>query len=81
MFHYISGRAGTGKTSSMAMLALDWVNENEDTSTKTKLSRFDLVFLVELRYVNDNSSLEQIIIKQHGLKGKKVRAKPNQVHL
>ena len=55
----------------MAMLALDWVNENE-ISSKTKLSRFDMVFLVELRYVNDNSSLEQIIIKQHGLKSMKV---------
>ena len=56
----------------MAMLALDWVNENDEISIKTKLSQFDLVFLIELRYVNDNSSLEQIIIKQHGLKGKSV---------
>ena len=57
----------------MAMLALDWVNENDDSdSTENKLHQFDLVFLVELRYVNDNSSLEQIIIKQHGLKGKKI---------
>ena len=56
----------------MSMLALDWVNENEEISIKTKLSRFDMVFLIELRYVNDNSSLEKIIIKQHGLKGKSV---------
>ena len=70
MLLYISGRAGTGKTSSMAMLALDWVNENDEI--ETNLSQFDLVFLIELRYVNDNSSLEQIIIKQHGLKGKNV---------
>ena len=57
----------------MAMPALDWVDENDDSdSTENKLHQFDLVFLVELRYVNDNSSLEQIIIKQHGLKGKKI---------
>ena len=57
----------------MAMLALDWISENEDSShIKTRLSQFSLVFLVELRYVNDNSSLEQIVIKQHGLKGNSV---------
>ena len=56
----------------MAMLALDWVSENEGNSMQTKLSQFDLVFLIELRYVNNNSSLEQIIMKQHGLTGKKV---------
>ena len=54
------------------MVAQDWVNENEGRSMKTKLSQFDLVFLIELRYVNDNSSLEQIIMKQHHLKGEKV---------
>ena len=54
------------------MVAQDWVNENEGRSMKTKLSQFDLVFLIELRYVNDNSSLEQIIMKQHDLKGEKV---------
>ena len=73
VLHLILGRAGTGKTSSMAMLALDWVNENEDSGNmKTKLSQFDLVFLIELRNVNDNLSLEQNIIKQHGLKWKKI---------
>ena len=56
----------------MAMLAQDWVSENEGCSTKTKLSQFDLVFLIELRYVNNNFSLEQTIMKQHGLTGKKV---------
>ena len=56
----------------MAMLAEDWVNGNEGSTMKTKLSQFDLVFLLELRYVNDNSSLEQIIMKQHGLTGKNV---------
>ena len=56
----------------MAMLAQDWVNENEGSSMKTKLSQFDMVFLIELRYVNNNCSLEQIIMKQHGLTGKKV---------
>ena len=72
MFYYFSGRAGTGKTSSMAMLAQDWVSEDEGRSMKTKLSQFDLVFFIELRYVNNNSSLEQMIMKQHGLVGKKV---------
>ena len=57
----------------MAILASDWAEgdqSNDDTSNK--LSQFNFVFLVELRYVNDNSSLAQVIIKQHGLKGKQI---------
>ena len=54
------------------MLAQDWVDEKEGSSMKTKLSQFDLVFLVKLCYVNDNSSLEQIIIKQHDLEVTKI---------
>ena len=70
---FIAGRAGIGKSSSMAILASDWVEGDQNNgSTSSKLSQFDFVFLVELRYVNDNSSLAQIIIKQHGLKGKQI---------
>ena len=55
------------------MLALDWVDErNETDQCKHSIGQFDFCFLIELRYVNDNSSLAQIIIKQHGMKNKNV---------
>ena len=57
----------------MAILASDWVEGDQNNGdAHNKLSQFNFVFLVELRYVNDASSLEQIIIKQHGLKGKQI---------
>ena len=40
-------------------------------SDTNKFSQFNFVFLIELCHVNDNSTLEQIIIKQHWLKEKK----------
>ena len=49
----------------MAILASDWVE-----GTSPQLEQFEFVFLVALRSVDDNSSLEKIIIKQHGLGGK-----------
>ena len=68
-----SGRAGTGKTSSMAMLASNWVDEHKETNQcKNGIGQLDFVFFIELRYVNDNSPLAQIIIKQHGMKSKKI---------
>ena len=73
MTNRFAGRAGIGKSSSMAILASDWVEgDNQDARENSMLDQFDFVFLIELRYVNNNSSLEQIIIKQHGLKGKDI---------
>ena len=51
----------------MAILASDWVE-----GTSPQLEQFDYVFFVALRSVDDNSSLEKIIIKQHGLGGKDI---------
>ena len=51
----------------MAILVSDWVE-----GTSPQLEQFDYVFLVALRSVDDNSSLEKIIIKQHGLGGKDI---------
>ena len=43
------------------MVALDWA---EDRSPE--LNHFSFVFLILLRHVNDDKSLESIILKQHG---------------
>ena len=51
----------------MAIFASDWVE-----GTSPELEQFDFVFLVALRSVDDNSSLEKIITKQHGLGGKDI---------
>ena len=42
----------------------------EEADDTDELTQFSFVFFIELRRVNDNSSLEQIILKQHGLKRK-----------
>ena len=57
----------------MAIVASDWVEGDQSNGdTNNKLSQFDFVFLIELCYVNDNSSLATVIIKQHGMKNKNV---------
>ena len=55
----------------MTMLASDWCESGaqEVSHGSQQLDQFDYLFFIELRYVNDNSSLERIIIKQHGLQG------------
>ena len=67
---WLSGKAGIGKSSAMAMLASDW--EEGTTDAESKLSQFAFTLLIELRKVNDNSTLEKIILKQHGLMAKKI---------
>ena len=52
-----------GKSCSLAMLCFDWV---EGDITGTGLEKFDFVFLIELRYVNSNIPIEDVIMKQHG---------------
>ncbi len=62
---------------------LHWTGLNNTDGTETEgdikggnaaqtLQSFDLAFLVELRNVNDNSSLEKILIKQHGLTNRRI---------
>ena len=57
----------------MAVLASDWSESpvGETSLSGNQLDQFEYVFFIELRYVDDNSSLERIIIKQHGLQGVK----------
>ena len=47
------------KTTSMAMMALDWVKGKEE------LKKFDFVFLIRLRHADKASSLAELIISQH----------------
>ena len=68
MYKFFLGKAGIGKSSAIAILASDWV----EGSSESKLNQFVFTFLIQLHHVNDNSTLEQIIIKQHGLTGKKI---------
>ena len=59
----------------MAMLASDWAQPEQTEISGhdiTRLKSFDFVFLIQLCHVNDNSSLEKIILKQHGLMNKDI---------
>ncbi len=60
-FFCLIGSGGIGKSCSLGMVALDWA---EDRSPE--LNHFSFVFLILLRHVNDDKSLESIILKQHG---------------
>ena len=60
----------------MAMLASDWANlpheKGVESTNENPIGKFDFVFLIELGHVKDNSSLEKIIIQQHGLTNKNI---------
>ena len=56
----IAGEGGIGKSSSLALLAMDWVEGNNPL-----LQKFDYTFLIQLRHVKSNSPLEMEIIAQH----------------
>ncbi len=57
----ILGEGGIGKTSTMAHLALDWADDQEDI-----LKQFKLVFLIHLNLVaGKDKTLEEIITEQH----------------
>ena len=64
------GEPGVGKSCSMAMLAIDWADDNDAAATSMSpseggLGRFDFVFLIELRTVDSDLSIEELIIRQH----------------
>ena len=75
------GKAGSGKSSAMAKLALDWADDDtlpsptdqgghpqgDKKNTTAKLKQFDFVFLIELKHVDSDVSLETTIIEQHDL--------------
>ncbi len=58
MKEIFAGEAGIGKSGSLAKLALDWAEGRQ-------LQQFDFVFLVELRHVNKDVTLAQLIREQH----------------
>ncbi len=63
-----AGEGGIGKSSSLALLAMDWVEGNNQL-----LEQFQCVFLIQLRHTSSNVSLEEEIVKQHKrLKVKKI---------
>ncbi len=67
------GEGGIGKTCSLGLLALDWAE-----NTRPELQQFHFVFLILLRYVEGNDSLEHIIMEQHG-RLKTMRVSPSEV--
>ena len=65
-----TGCGGIGKSTAMKHLALVWA----DGSSK-EMGKFDFVFHISLKSVNENSTLEDIIISQHkGLKANGVKS-------
>ncbi len=61
IYSILIGSGGIGKSCSLRKLALDWA---EDSIPELKQFRF--VFLILLRDVSTDESLESIIIEQHG---------------
>ena len=68
-----SGKGGMGKTTTIKMLALEWAENHREYSKeslaakplRTKIQRFDFVFLVLMREIENNISLEALILQQH----------------
>ncbi len=58
---FCAGDGGIGKSSSLGILALDWAE-----GVAPELQQFNFIFLILLRHVNTNKSLEDIILEQHG---------------
>ena len=79
MFHF-SGGAGSGKSSAMVKLSLDWAkgrnrkaNYPEDDSPADILqNRFDYVFLVPLKNVDSDISMEEVLLHEHELENKNI---------
>ena len=84
IFVSFAGEPGVGKSCSMAMLAMDWAEDDTatepitkrtrlDSDSKASLKNFDFVFLIQLSKVDSNIPLEEVIIQQHSrLKSKNV---------
>ncbi len=56
----IAGEAGIGKTTFVKKLALDWSG-----GKVPELNKFDFLFVIPLRDVQDNRSVEDIIVAHH----------------
>ena len=57
---YISAHPDLGKTATIAMMAMKYVTGDD------AMKQFDFVWTIRLRDVDENSSLPELIKKQHG---------------
>ena len=66
---WFSAEGGMGKSTEMKHLAISWAD-----GTSKEMKKFDFVFHISLKFVKDDSPIENIIIAQHSsLKRKKVK--------
>ena len=66
---WFSAAGGMGKSTEMKYLAISWAD-----GTSKEMKKFDFVFHISLKFVKDDSPIENIIIAQHSsLKRKKVK--------
>ncbi len=56
---HFSGIGGIGKSTALKHLALSWANE------RPELQKFDLVFHIALKDVNDQKGLPMLVLQQH----------------
>ena len=55
----IAADPGFGKTASVAMLAVKYANKSDE------MKEFDFAFTIRLKYVDETSSLPELIVQQH----------------
>ena len=60
LLYFVSAGGGMGKSTVMKHLAISWAD-----GTSEELKKFDFIFHVSLKFVRDNSPIENIIIAQH----------------
>ena len=65
---FYTGEAGSGKSCTMAKLCVDWVDSKIQTGAQT----FELVFLIELKNVDSDIPIDEIILEQHDLDDKNI---------
>ena len=76
---FLLGEAGSGKSSAMAKLALDWAGNDESTDLdqcrgQPNILRkiFDFMFVVPLKTVDSDIPLERLLIQQHELEDRTI---------
>ena len=61
VMHSLLGEEGIGKSSTLAMLALDWAEDK----AQPELKQFDFVFMIPLKDIDGNMTIEELILKYH----------------
>ena len=76
---FLLGEAGSGKSSAMAKIALDWAGNDESADLdqcrgQPNILRkiFDFMFMVPLKTVDSDIPLERLLIQQHELEDKNI---------